>query len=358
MNKRKFIIIFFVIIAMILSMLSNCYATSVKVTEENFKASIQKFIEEELEIKDYEIETKNNVMTITIDGRKYELNYNLTGNPTFSYAANITEGMSYAEYENEIDSLSAMPMIGYLAVANIQDIDFKDSETYFSMNLLSYGFSEATSNTNNYMIVSEVSEGTTVTSDTSKVIYESEFSNHVMEYTNSQYGTKKSYNDDGKTFNWTIEQKDKTDSSCKLVSTITVNMDADFSKINGYEEDLTNTLSDMFSEETKNTGNDLIVNVTSQVISSNNTSANNTTSNTNKSIQPIYNNSNNNIYKIIDEIQSKKSHATVKTEGTTETTMPRTGIETNPLLIASYVCFISAAMGIVVLLITSRKRKK
>jgi LPXTG-motif cell wall-anchored protein len=222
---------------------SMCYATSVKVTDENLKTAFEGFVASSANEDNYKISVSNNVITITSNDETYTINYDLTNNPTFTYKVPISNGMSYDNFKDATNNLS-ITMLGYLAVANIQGISYDDSSAYFAMCLLMYAFSNLSSSNSKYMIVSD---GTTVENSDYTVIYESEFGNHVMEYVNSIYGTKQSFTDgedvDGiNSFTWTTEETDVTETSCNLQSTLTVNLDADFSKLNGYS----NKMSDSF----------------------------------------------------------------------------------------------------------------
>ena len=53
-----------------------------------------------------------------------------------------------------------------------------------------------------------------------KVIKQSEFGDHVMEYINASYKEKSTFNDVNgfNTYEWNIEKKDSTETSCKIVS--------------------------------------------------------------------------------------------------------------------------------------------
>ena len=51
--------------------------------------------------------------------------------------------------------------------------------------------------TEGYIIVKDVAEGVTVTSNSNNAIKESEFPNRVMEYVNSIYKEKQEYTDSG-----------------------------------------------------------------------------------------------------------------------------------------------------------------
>ena len=154
----------------------------------------------------------------------------------------IEQGMSYDKFMQETSNLTFLPMLGYVAVANIQGVESKDAGAYFLMLILGTVLSSPTSGENSYTIVDDIntSDGDTINkgeSSTTKTIYTSEFGKRVMEYVNDIYKDKKSINDssDGiNSYELTVEKKDVTSTSCKLVSSLSVNLDADFSKLNGY----------------------------------------------------------------------------------------------------------------------------
>ena len=220
-------------------------AASVPVTDENLKAAFEKLIESLEQYKNYEITLENKVISVKTGEENYTLNYDLTGNPTFSYVIDVKKGMDYTKFNEETEKLSTV-ILGYLAVANIQGVDFKDSFSYFQMYMLQSALSAlgSTDLNNSYMIVAD---GVTV-DNASKVIKQSEFGERVMEYVNATYKEKKVYKDtDGfNTFEMSTEQKDVTETSCKIVSTVTVNLDADFSKLKG----MTSSSESLFNNNT------------------------------------------------------------------------------------------------------------
>ena len=245
--KHVFIILLLLILVMI-NISSMSYATAVTVTDSNLNTALQKFVSSDSNKDNYKISVSNNIITITSDKGTYTLNYDLSGKPTFIYEANISQGMSYADFEKKTDNLSIV-MLGYLAVANIQGVEYEDSAAYFAKNLLQAAFSRLSSanTSNSYTIYDDtnMSDGVTIEKDPSdtRTIYASEFGDHVMEYVNAMYGEKTSYKDtEGfNTFEWTTERQDVTTTSCRLVSTMIVNLDADFSKLKGYSGAITDS---------------------------------------------------------------------------------------------------------------------
>ena len=275
---KKICIMFIFFIFTIFSIFSKSYATSVKVTDENLKSSLQNFASSDDNDQKYNITVENGQIKIALDKANYTLNYDLTNKPTFTYETEITQGMSYNDFKVKTDG-SSSTMIAYAAVANIQGVEYEDSLAYFAMSLLEKAFSDTSSNnlSNAYVIVDDTQDGVTLEKDPNdtKTIYVSEFENKVMEYVNSMYAEKQTIKDtDGfNTYEMTTERKDVTDTSCKLVTTLSVDTDADFSKIKGYAEQLGNSSTDKDNDETNNTNDNN--NIISNDISNKTDSTNN-----------------------------------------------------------------------------------
>lgn len=216
---------------------------STKVTNENLYEALQKITTSESVVEAYKISMENNIITLTNEenNESLKMNYDLTNQPTFSYEVEIKQGMTYEKFKSDTDNLIST-MIGYIAVANIQGVEAEDSVSYFLLNYLSSAL--ASGNTNSYVIVDDlnISEGTEIEkNNNSNTIYTSEFGNRVMEYVNAMYQNKQVVSDtadkDGiNSFELTIEKKDTTDTSCKLVSTMKVNTEADYSKLVGFSK--------------------------------------------------------------------------------------------------------------------------
>lgn len=126
---------------------------------------------------------------------------------------------------------------------------------YFRMMYISTVLSTLSQYDNLYVIFDDtkIEEGAnvTVSSSTNKIIYASKFGEKAMEYVNSLYGNPQVYDDstnDGiNSFSITTSQKDVTDTSCKVVSTLVVDPEANFAELNGFTEELENSFSDMVS---------------------------------------------------------------------------------------------------------------
>lgn len=248
MRKIKRITILIANILLLSSLFINCYATAVAVTKENLNTSLQKLVTSDTNENNYKIAVSDNIITITADGKNYTLNYDLTEKPTFSLEIPIEQGMSYTDFKEQTDNL-ILPMVGYIAVANIQGVEFEDVSAYFLMSYLGNALNDSWSSENSYVIFDDtnMSDGVTIDRDESdsKTIYASEFGERVMEYVNATYKDKQTFNDSSEGINsyeLTCERKDVTDTSCKLVSSLSVNLDADFSKLNGFSDKMGESL--------------------------------------------------------------------------------------------------------------------
>ncbi|MBR6033929.1 MAG: hypothetical protein IKP28_04250 [Clostridia bacterium] len=342
--------------------LSTNIVLAVAVTEENLKEAFQKFIASSDNEKNYQATVGNNQITITVDQTSYVFSYDLTDKPTFTYEAQIVQGMDYEEYKEKTESSSAV-MLGYVAIASLQGVEYKDSLTYYAMMLLGTALTNAfsTNNTNGYYRIiddTQTTEGITIEKDpnSTNTIYVSEFGNHVMEYINSLYGNGKTVNDKDalNTFEMTTVLEDVTDTSCKLVSTVVVNTDADFSQLNGYAKKVEDSLN---NKEQQNSNNNDAQSVTTTNEESTNTVVDNSTtnaegsSNTTATQKTNAENATNNIRakveeedRMLEELKDKLKNTTRQLDNT-----PKTGAETNYVLIVVCVLGIISAIAIVII---------
>lgn len=233
---KKITLIFMSLIILFTTLTTVSYAEAVPVTEENLNAALQSFIASG--DGEFQISVENEIITIKEESGEYILNYDLTGKPTFWYETTIEEGMDYADFEKETGNLG-LPMLGYIAVANIQGIEVNDSMSYLIFSALGGVLDGSFSTDDSYVIVDDlnVSDGVTIEkTDDPKVIYTSEFGERVMEYVNYMYKETQTVTDaDGiNSYTYTTEKKDVTEKSCKLVATLEMNMEADYSQLDGY----------------------------------------------------------------------------------------------------------------------------
>lgn len=245
MRKYKKIVVA-IAIEMVLCLITGfSYAKPVEVTEEKLKKSLKEF-EKFSEDENYKFDVSNNKIKVTTDEGSCYIDYDLKKEPTFLTKISVREGMSYQEFKKETENV-LNPFLGYIAVANIQGTTIEDAAAYMATKIFNHAFSGTTSS-NSYVIVDDtaLSEGVTINKDPNdtKTIYVSEFGDRVMEYVNSVYESKQTIEDkDGaNTFTLTIERTNITDTSCDIVSKLTVNSNGDFSKIKGSSEDIFGTL--------------------------------------------------------------------------------------------------------------------
>ena len=218
MLKKKILFIFIILVFLICS---TCYAASVPITKENLSQSFQDVISSGVISTDEEYniigaEVQDNTIIINTNSGPINIKYSLEDKPTFSCEIQVQNGMTYEEFEAEQNKLSGT-MYSYLAVAEMNNIDIGKALMYFTMSLLSGGEGSF-----------DISGSTSATKD--------EIEQDIMGYVNSQYGEKKVISDNGEgmanTFTLEMEQQDVTDTSCKIVWTLTINEDGNFEAIN------------------------------------------------------------------------------------------------------------------------------
>ena len=241
MQKIKNISIIFLIF---LLCLSNFFvislASSVEVTKENLEQAFNDLMASNVLESAPDITFSDEYITISSEGESYQLNYDISGSPTFSIELPVQQGMSYEEF-NKVSSNIILPLFGYLAVADIQGVEYVDSSAYFVIAFLDSALSNMSSGNSKYIIVDDLDPDLDVVPDPSEgqeIIYTSEFGDHVMEYVNSMFEGTTTIDDSNlyDTFELSIDQQDFTDTSCTIVSTLTVNLDADFSKLVGFAD--------------------------------------------------------------------------------------------------------------------------
>lgn len=237
MFKKVIISFLFAIIIFVSSFSNICNAASVKVTKENLTKAFEELVSSDINEDNMDILVEDDVIKITVDNESYNIDYDLTDKPTFSLEIPIEKGMSYEDFKKKTENLGA-PIIGYAAVANIQGTGIEDAMAYLMFSYME-NISGSYSTEDSYVIVDDLNlqEGVTLEkTDDPKTIYTSEFGDKVMEYVNALYPETQTISDSDEinSYVMTIEKKDVTETSCKLVSKLKVNTDADFSKLNGY----------------------------------------------------------------------------------------------------------------------------
>ena len=261
MNKNKIIkgLIIFALLLIILMQNVISYAEPVTVTKENLTeafAKMKKFKgnKEGFNIKCDDIIVLDEEIIFKVDNKEYKLKYDISGQPIFTYEIDINQGMKYKDFGEEI-AVSTMVMLGYMAVANIQGVEFEDS----LINMLQTVFKEAfdSSNTNAlYKIQLDESKTDDNSEDVyeiltegidSKEIKEAEFPNKVIEFVDYVYLDKTQITDSKEigsyaTFAFVTKKETTSETSRKITTTLIVNLTADFEKLKNVTQDLENSL--------------------------------------------------------------------------------------------------------------------
>ena len=232
----KRVILLFLIIFLLCSSSFSCFAISVPVTKESLTSALQNFTSSDTNEKNYQFEVSDDAINITVEGEKYSIKYDLSEKPTFSFKTSVKNGMTFKEFEEQISNL-ILPIIGYGAVVNIQGVSAEDFASYFLPLYLKYALGTFSSK-NDYLIVDDTVDGFEKPDTTDpKIIYVSEFSEKVMTFVNATYqDTDEVILDDSSTydtFKLFIRKENEQETSCDIVSTVEVNLDADFSQLEG-----------------------------------------------------------------------------------------------------------------------------
>lgn len=252
---KKVFSIILITIFIITQFTTICLGAVVPVTDENLNEALKKLIETEDEINS--ISAADNIMTIIEDGKTYFVNYDLTDKPTFIFETVIEKGISYEEFEEKSGNL-ILPMLGYVAVCNVQGVEIEDAGMYFLLSYLGNALGSATSNASKYVVVDDlnVSEGATgEKTDDPNTIYTSEFGDRVIEYVDDVYKDKQTISDskDVNSYVFTCEKQDITENSRKLVSKLIVNLDADFEQIKGTKDKIEDSFDSGITKENADT---------------------------------------------------------------------------------------------------------
>ena len=227
MSKVKQLFLLCILVIFSIISISPISFASVKVTDENLKSALQKIAD----TAKAQINVANNKITITSsEGVTSTINYDLTNKPTFWCEFEAKQGMNYDEFE-EKSSEGLSTMLGYAAVANVEGTEIEDAMTYFGLCLI--GGAMSNGKEVKYVVYDDTAgKEVPIVNPGATAIKKSEFGNYVMEYVNDLYVPKSTVSDSehANTFELSSEKKDATDTSCKVVTTLTVNVDADFSK--------------------------------------------------------------------------------------------------------------------------------
>lgn len=240
--SKKILISCLILIIMMLTVITNMsYAANQKVTKEMLTQAFTDLIEsvENSTVK-ITAQVQDKIITISQDSDTYMLQYDLTDKPTFTYEMVINESTSYDDFKEELSgSLVTLPSLGYMATAKALGVEFEDSTAYYEWSILSNlsdSNIEGEVDDDAYIIVPDNTNVEDTEND--KIIKESEFGKYAVKYVHSLYGNGISCDDKDEfdTYTWTMKCEDISETSCKLVSKMIVNTDADFTQLDGYYE--------------------------------------------------------------------------------------------------------------------------
>lgn len=240
MLKKVITIILFIILICINFFTQISNAVFVRMTDENLKSTFENSIKSKASEGGYnisDISVVDNIIEMIVNGKKYTLNYNLTDKPTFFLEIPIKKGMSYQEFINITnEKILVLPLLGYIAFTDIQGIDYEDLQSYLIGLYLSSRIDGTFSlnGQSSYEIVDDLNSQNNIEKDeNSKIIYTSDFPEKVIEYVNDLYSQNQIFTDENgiNSFTLTIEKKEETKEICKIISTITINPESDYSSL-------------------------------------------------------------------------------------------------------------------------------
>ena len=258
MKGQKIIKIIIILIIILFILYSNCYAAIAQVTKESLSQELQNVISnDELDLGISQLNVGDNTISLTYDNQELEMQYDLSNEPTFSFSFDVQQGMTPMEYaiQNQNAGIVVVP---YISIASLNNVIPKEAFLYYAMTLL------------------ESAGGINIDSSIN-----SQIDNNIIEYLKSSYGEPQIYNDSqyGNTYELTTELQDVTDTSCRVVGTIRINPNGDFSKVHEYAE----MIKDSF-QGGQNNGNTISGGEISSVVEQNIINQNNNQINSNKNL--------------------------------------------------------------------------
>lgn len=212
MKKVGYLII--CVVFFIIMFYNTAYAEFISVNKEKLEETLSNIdIEGEVSVTDDTISVKT-------DEYNFLVKYDLSNKPTFWCETEINNNISEDEYSHIMQSLGMPLTLGYYPVAIIQGVD-KSILVDLTYNLITNGYP---SNSSQYNAISGEYYG-----------------DNILEIAQEMWKNKATSRDEFNTYEWTIETKDYTDTSCKVISTVIVNTEADFSKLKETRKEEMNT---------------------------------------------------------------------------------------------------------------------
>lgn len=225
------------------------------------------------------LDKTNKTLEVTSDGQTEKTYYKINDDNTITFTtySRYFKGMTYEEYKAQDNGIS-ISAIGYLLIASMSNIKIEDAGFYFLFSVFTLGLSESGEDglTPSFMIIPDDADGSE--SEGILVIKESEFGKYALDVVKKQYGdlsTPKVISDNKENMINSYSYKTSNDISkisgltqnedeYYIIGEITVNPNANFSKIDGYANSLGGDSSndnndvkyDNKTEEINSTNND------------------------------------------------------------------------------------------------------
>ena len=205
----------------------------------------------------------NDTIQITENGRNCIINYDLSGSPTFWIEWVITDTTTYGEYQRMLELLAGTP-IGFLMVANISGVSFKDSTVYIGNEIERINALDRSATVDFSFALSRVNATTFNAIDYAKGI----FDNGPVDCSDNGANGFNFYS-------WEIKKKSSTDTTYVIASKLVMDMSKDYTKLMGLSGGLTNPNTNTTYNDNNNVVNTTIntININSNVT----TNTNNTT---------------------------------------------------------------------------------
>lgn len=201
------------------------------VSQDDLKKGLDNYINSEYNDNNYSAKFEKRKIIVDYDDKEYVLKYNTKKQLTFTYEVEVSKGINYEDYLAKTEILS-LPYLGFVAFASTKGVEVMDANSYFVMNYLEGMFSNYEEG--KYIVVDDDAE---VETDL-EIILASEFGEKVIDYVKDAFGKKIEIKDnENDTFTYELSSK-CSDKSCKIISKVNVNSDADFTKLKGYADEV------------------------------------------------------------------------------------------------------------------------
>ena len=292
-----------------------CYAETIQITEESLEQAILDFASSLGNYENFNVSVQNNVVTINAENETFTYNCDLTARPTFTSAVEINADMSEEEMEQKMNNFIG-PIFSYAAIAHMHGVESTDSMYYLMISCLCSCMDA----------VKQLNSEELFDPNATDYDYEEVFT--AMEEIFNKLSTI-SDSDGINSYTLKVEMTDISATSFTLKTNLVIEPNAEIERVKGYMDRASKDFSDLF--ETSNFNNiDELTNV-------------------------LYEKMSNLEYtSYLDNSNSAVQDADVQ-EGTGK--LPKTGLETNYILIALFIVFGTCSVGLIILLPKIKNKK-